>query len=108
MNPLFTSKTTLLTIAGTLVLVACASSKPPVAPPPTDAPKLKSGELMLLESQNLAKYGENWKQGQQKVQLGEETLRQGRIKMEEGQRLIDEGNRIMRESEEAAYQGTKK
>ncbi len=87
-------------------LAACAS-KPPASPPSIEAPKLKSGEQMLLESQNLAKYGERWKQGQQMVQQGEETVRSGKLKIEEGQHLIDEGNRIMRESEEA-YQGTKK
>ena len=106
MKPIFSARTSLLALAGTVILAACAS-KPPATPPPVEEPKLKSGELMLLESQNLAKYGENWKLGQQKVQTGEEIVRQGRIKVEEGQRLIDEGTRIMRESEEA-YQGIKK
>ncbi len=105
LKPFFAYKNSLLALAGAVALAACAS-KPPVAPPPAAVPKVKSGEQMLLESQNLAKYGERWKQGQQTVQEGEEAVRQGRAKVEEGQRLIDEGNRIMRESEEA-YQGVK-
>jgi len=106
MKPFVSLKTPLLVLASTLALTACAS-KPAEPPPVVLAPKIKSGEQMLLESQNLAKYGERWKQGQQTVQEGEEAVRQGRAKVEEGQRLIEEGNRIMRESEEA-YQGIKK
>jgi hypothetical protein len=79
----------------------------PVETPIPETPKLKSGEQMLLESQNLAKFGERWKMGQQMVQQGEETVRQGRLKIEEGEKMIGEGNRIMRESEES-YQGIKK
>jgi len=106
MKPFVTYKSSLLVAACALVLTACASA--PVEPPPVAAaPKIKSGEQMLLESQNLAKFGERWKQGQQTVQEGEEAVRAGRAKVEEGQRLIEEGNRIMRESEEA-YQGVKK
>lgn len=106
MKYLFVFKTLMLTLAAAAVLVACAS-KPPSTPAPVEIPKIKSGEQMLLESQNLAKFGESWKRGQLKVQEGEETVRQGRARIEEGQRLIDEGNRMMRESEEA-YQGIKK
>jgi hypothetical protein len=85
-------------------LVACASDPPPA---PVVIPKIKTGEQMLLESQNLAKFGERWKLGQQKVQEGEDLVRQGRVKIDEGQRLIEEGNRVMRESEQA-YEGVKK
>lgn len=97
-------KNFLLAFAATIALAACASHPTPA---PVEGPKIKTGEQMLLESQNLAKFGERWKLGQQKVQEGEETVRLGRIKVEEGQRLIEEGNRIMRESEDA-YQGAKK
>jgi outer membrane biogenesis lipoprotein LolB len=103
MKPLPACKTALLALAAA-VLAACASKPPPA---PVEVPKIKTGEQMLLESQNLAKFGERWKQGQQKVQEGEELVRQGRVKVDEGQRLIEEGNRVMRESEDA-YAGTKK
>lgn len=87
-----------------LSLSACGAKAPPAH---VEVPKMKTGELMLLESQNLAKFGERWKQGQKKTQEGEEVARQGRAKIEEGQRMIEEGQRMMRESEEA-YQGVKK
>jgi Spy/CpxP family protein refolding chaperone len=90
--------------AAALSLSACAAKTPPAH---VEAPKMKTGELMLLESQNLAKFGERWKQGQKKTQDGEEVVRQGRAKIEEGQRMIEEGQRMMQESEEA-YQGVKK
>lgn len=98
--------------AGVLALAAiavsaCSSSRPASEMVVADVPRIKSGEQMLIESQNLAKFGERWKLGQQRVQMGEETVRQGRLKVEEGQRLIDEGKRIMSESEDA-YQGIKK
>lgn len=87
------------------LLSACAS-KPPAAPP-KEAPKLKSGELMLMESQGLAQMGERWMEGQKKVQQGEEMIRQGQIKIDEGQRIVEEGRKIMKESEEG-YQTIKK
>ncbi len=104
MKPNFTCKIALL--AGVAIFVSACASKPKTSPP-VEAPKVKSGEQMLLESQSMAKFGERWKHGQQMVQDGESTVREGRLKIEEGQRMIDEGNRIMRESEEA-YQGMKK
>lgn len=96
-------KNPLLALVGIAALSACAS-KPSA---PVEIPRIKTGEQMLLESQNLAKFGERWKQGQQRVQEGEELVRLGRIKVEEGQRLIEEGNRIKQESEDA-YAGSKR
>lgn len=87
------------------LFVACASKAP--APPKPEAPKLKSGEQMLMESKGLAQMGERWLEGQKKVQEGEEMVRQGQLKIDEGERLIEEGRKIMRESEEL-YQTIKK
>ncbi|MDD5033421.1 MAG: hypothetical protein PHE55_01570 [Methylococcaceae bacterium] len=103
MKPNFAVKSSLL--AGLIALSACASSPPKKLPPP-ESPKIKSGDQMLMESQNLAQFGERWKLGQQRVHQGEELVRQGQIKIEEGERLIEEGKKIMKESEDA-YQGIK-
>ncbi len=100
-----TITTAVLTGVAAILVSACASKTPKTSP--VEPPKAKSGEQMLLESQNLAKFGERWKLGQQKVHEGEETVRQGRAKIEQGERLIEEGNRIMKESEES-YEGFKK
>lgn len=96
-------KIAILSTLGALLLQACASH----TPPPEGAPKIKSGEQMLRESQGLAQMGERWMEGQKKVQQGEELVRQGQAKIEEGERLIEEGKNIMKESEEG-YQGIKK
>ena len=82
MKPLFACKNCLPVLAAA-ALAACASAPPPPPPPaPVVVPKIKTGEQMLLESQNLAKFGERWKEGQQKVQEGEELVRQGRVKVD--------------------------
>jgi hypothetical protein len=99
-----TIKNVLLALAAVSVLAACASKPPPA---PVEVPRVKTGEQMLLESQNLARFGERWKQGQDKVVEGEDMVREGRLKVDQGQRLIDEGNRIKRESEDA-YAGSKR
>ncbi|MFM8332288.1 MAG: hypothetical protein ACKN9T_11410 [Candidatus Methylumidiphilus sp.] len=58
-------------LAAAIAVSACSSTTPPVEAPPLPAPKIKSGEQMLLESENLAKFGSQWKAGQLKVQEGE-------------------------------------
>jgi len=95
----------LMPLFGAALLTACAS-KPP-APPKVEAPKIKSGEQMLLESQGMAQMGERWMEGQKKVQQGEEMVRQGQATIDQGQRLIEEGRKIMQESEDS-YQSIRK
>ncbi len=88
---------------GCSLLLGCASAPPK----PQEAPKIKSGEQMLRESQGMAQLGERWLEGKKKVEQGEELVREGQAKIDEGQRMIEDGKKIMRESEEG-YMGIKK
>jgi hypothetical protein len=68
---------------------------------------VQSGEQMLQESEGIARMGQRWMDGKNKVQEGEELVRKGQATVDSGQRLIDEGRRIMKDSE-TGYQGLRK
>lgn len=80
-----------------LLLSACASDRPQMAPPA----QALSGEQMLRESQGIAHLSERWKTGKQMVDRGNNLVREGQLKIDEGNRLVDEGTKIMHESEES-------
>jgi hypothetical protein len=83
----------------------CASEPVPVATP--KAEQIISGEVMLRESEGIAKLSDRWKSGKQLVDKGTNLVNEGEAKIAEGNRLIDEGNKIIKESEEN-YKSIKK
>lgn len=87
-----------------LLMAGCAS-EPVVAPAKPE--QIISGDVMLRESEGIAKLSDRWKTGKQLVDKGTNMVNEGEAKIAEGNRLIDEGNKIIRESEEN-YKSIKK
>lgn len=85
------------------MLAGCASEPAPVAKPEP----IISGDIMLRESEGMAKLSNRWQTGKGMVDKGNALVEEGEAKIAEGHRLIEEGNKVIRESEQQ-YKGLKK